>query len=217
MHNLNKNATIIVADDHPLLLKGMIEALESKEYQVSGKAKTGLEALNLIIEQQPTIAILDIEMPILSGIEVIKKAKENHTLTKFILLTSYKEQRIIIQAEQLQIQGYLLKDEPFEELDHCLQQVLKGKTYFSKTFNEIFDEDINPQLKKFKLLTPSERTIIRLIAQGYTSGEISNQLTVSIRTVEKHRSNIIHKLDLVSNDTSLSFWAEKYKAFILGL
>ncbi|MDO6760087.1 response regulator transcription factor [Tamlana sp. 2_MG-2023] len=217
MQNLNKNATIIVADDHPLLLKGMVETLESKDYQVTGKAETGLDALNLIIQQQPTIAILDIEMPILSGIEVIKKAKANHSPTKFILLTSYKEQRIILEAEQLQIQGYLLKDEPFEELDHCLQEVLKGGTYFSKTFNEVLDEDINPQLKKIKRLTPSERTILRLIAQGYTSGKISNELSVSVRTVEKHRSNIIHKLDLASNNTSLAFWSEKYKAFILGL
>lgn len=217
MQTLTNKTKIIVADDHPLLLKGMIEELTEKGYHIIGKAKTGLEALSLIIDKQPTIAILDVEMPFLSGIEVIQKAKESYSNTKFILLTSHKEQGIILQAEQLQIQGYLLKDEPFEELNFCLKEVLNGRTYFSKTFGKVLNEKINPQLKKIKLLTPSERTIIRMIAQGNSSHVISNQLTISIRTVEKHRSNIIHKLDLPSNENSLLNWAQQHKQLILNL
>lgn len=217
MQTLKTKSKIIVADDHPLLLKGMIEELIENGYNIIGKAQTGLEALSLIIDKQPTIAILDVEMPLLSGIEVIQKAKESNSNTKFILLTSHKEQGIILQAERLQIQGYLLKDEPFEELNFCLKEVLNGGTYFSKTFGRVLSEKINPQLKKIKILTPSERTIVRMIAQGNSSYEISNQLTISIRTVEKHRSNIIHKLNLSSSENSLSHWAQQHKQIFNNL
>lgn len=214
---VKKSPTILVADDHPLLLKGLVEELETKAYQVIGQAKNGSNALSMIIENEPDIAILDVEMPLLSGIEVIQKVKENQEVTKFIILTSHKENGIIIQAKNLHISGYLLKDEPFEELENCIQAVIRGEMYFSKTFSEVLEEKVNPQLKKIKYLTPSERTILRMIAQDNSSKKIAQKLSISIRTVEKHRSNIINKLDLSFSEDSLSSWVKDNKELILSL
>ena len=217
MYNLSEKPTVIVADDHPLLLKGLVEELQSKTYKVVGQAKNGLEALNLIIKSNPDIAILDVEMPLFTGIEVIQKAKENGTLTKFIILTSHKEQGIVSKAQSLHIDGYLLKDEPFEELEKCIQAIVNGQSYFSKTFTTVLEEEVNPKLKKLKFLTPSERTILRLITQQHSSKVIADKLSISIRTVEKHRSNIIDKLGLPSSGEALLSWTKEHKALILNI
>ena len=116
---MSKNIKIFIADDHPLLLKGLNEELLINGYNVVGTTVTGTEALKLIIKLKPDIAILDIQMPGISGFEVIKKSKIKKVQTKFVLLTSYKEKRFVIRAKTLNISGYLLKDEPFEEIEKC--------------------------------------------------------------------------------------------------
>ena len=92
--------------------------------------------------------------------------------------------------------GYIIKDEPFIELHNCIQKVSQGEPYYSNVFSEILTSEIAPQVEKMKFLSPSERTIVRLVASGKTSKEIGEALSISNRTVEKHRSNIISKLDL---------------------
>ncbi|UNY99784.1 response regulator transcription factor [Zhouia spongiae] len=214
---MNKKPSILIADDHPLLLKGLDEELVSKEYNVIATAINGMQALDLILNREPEIAILDIEMPLLSGIEVIKKSKKEGSKTKFIVLTSHKEQGLIYMSTQLGIDGYLLKEEPMSEIERCIAKVMKNETYFSTTFSRVLETEINPQLEKLKLLSPSERTILRLVAQSMTSKEIADHLLISVRTVQKHRSNIIQKLDIENHDDQLISWTQKYKELILSL
>jgi len=212
-----KNLNIIVADDHPMLLKGLTEELTTNGFNVIGTAKNGAIALELITKLNPDIAFLDIEMPLLTGFEVIKKCEGKTLKTKFIVLTSHKESRFVYKAKTLNISGYLLKDEPFIEIQKCLNAIKNGNTYFSTTFNTVFESEISPELEKIKLLSPSERTIVRLIAQGNTSKDIAELLLISIRTVQKHRTNILNKLQLSSNLDALSIWINNNKEIILSL
>ena len=198
-------------------LKGLVDELESKGYNVIAQASNGLEALELIIEKSPDIVVLDIQMPRLTGIEVIAKAREAGSSPRFILLTSYKEEGLVYKAQQLGISGYLLKEEPFSEMQKCLQKVSAGGTYFSRTFEQLVEEGINPQLQRLKLLSSSERTILRMMAQSKTSKEIAEELVISLRTVQKHRSNMIQKLALESDGDQWTSWLTKYREMILAL
>lgn len=205
---------LLLADDHPILLKGLADSLNGLGYNNLVTAINGAQALDLIMELQPEIAILDIEMPVLDGFEVIAKAKELGASTKFIVLTSYKEKAFVFQAQKLDIRGYLLKDEGIEVIDHCIQEVSKGNQCFSPAFNEIIDVEITPQLEKIKFLSPSERIIVRYISQDKSSKEIAEILSISYRTVQKHRTNIIQKLDLTPGTDSLTIWAQDNRDFI---
>ena len=200
---MNKSITILVADDHHMLLKGLVAAVTN-----------GALALDKIIDLKPKVAILDIEMPLLTGFEIIKKCTDKNLNTKFIILTSHKEKGFIHKAKILNISGYILKDEPFKELHNCIQSVSKGISYFSTLFNTVLDNEIAPQLQKIKLLSPSERTIVRLVAQGKSSKEIGELLIISSRTVSKHRSNIIAKLGLSPEMDALVIWTKEHQEFL---
>ncbi len=202
-----KNTTIVLADDHPLLLKGLSEEFIDNGYNVVGQATNGMQALELILVHNPVLAFLDIDMPLLTGFEVIKMAKEKKVQTKFIVLSFHKEKNYIIQAQNLQINGYLLKEDSFAEIELCMQKVLAGEICFSPSFGKGILQNASEELKRLGYLTPSEKTILKLIAQQKTSLEIAEMLFISERTVEKHRSNIIAKLDLDSSTNSLTSWA----------
>ncbi|BAO74696.1 DNA-binding response regulator, LuxR family [Winogradskyella sp. PG-2] len=207
----------MVADDHPLLLKGLVDQLKAYNYNLIASAENGAVALNKIVQLQPTIAILDEEMPLLTGFEVIKKCKEKDVKTKFIILTSHKEKAFVYKAKKLNISGYIIKDEPFLELHKCIQSISNGESYFSAIFNNVLKTEVVPELQKIKFLSPSERTIVRLVAQGLSSKEVGEQLSVSSRTIEKHRSNIINKLGLSPDMDALSNWAKAHKEFIFSI
>lgn len=212
-----EDISILVADDHPMLLKGLTDELSDFGYNVLEGALNGAVALATIIDHRPQLAILDIEMPLLTGFEVINKCHELDCKTKFIVLTSHKEKVFVLKAKKLNISGYLLKDEPFSEVEKCIQTVLDGGEYFSKVFDAIFDNEISPQIQKIKFLSPSERTIVRLIAQGKTSKDIGEMLSISHRTVEKHRANVILKLELPKSQDALVTWTQENKELILSL
>jgi len=211
---MRDNISIFIADDHPLLLRGLIDQLKEYGYHTLGAADNGATALDQIVKLQPDIAILDEEMPLLTGFEVIKKCKEKNIKTRFIILTSHKEKAFIYKAKKLNIFGYIIKDEPFIEIHKCIQSVSKGVPYFSDFFSSVFKNEVSPELQKLKLLSPSERTIVKLIAQNKSTKEIGELLFVSSRTIEKHRSNIISKLDLGYQKKSLSTWANENKHLI---
>lgn len=207
MNSLN-NPTIIIADDHPLLLKGLSDFLMEKGYNVVGSGNDGREAYNLIVQEQPDIAILDIQMPFMSGIEIAQKCRTNNIPTKIVLITLHKEKELYQKAKDLNIFGYILKEFALEEIETCIQTVKTGKPFFSEKLKEligvVFYED--SELNK---LTPSEKKILKLIAQDKTNKEIASQLFISYRTVEKHRSNIITKLCLEPKTNSLLIWAKE--------
>lgn len=211
------NITVLVADDHPMLLKGVVNELEAHNYSVVATAENGAQALEKVIAFNPDIALLDVEMPMLNGFEVIQKCQDKQLHTKFIILTSHKERGFVHKAKMLNLSGYMMKDEPFKALHACIQSVNRGIPYFSSVFNEVLSNEIEPQLQKIKLLSPSERTILRLVAQGKSSKDIGEQLSVSARTVEKHRSNIIAKLDLPHQSDALVFWTKEFQDIVANL
>jgi len=206
------NTSIIIADDHPLMLRGINDFLESKGFNILGSAEDGRSAYNLIVKEKPDIAILDIRMPHMTGLEVAEECKKNNIDTKIILITFDKEEELYDKAKELNIYGYILKEFAIEEIETCIAHVEMDEPYFS--------EEIAMYLNKSKTsnnsnsldgLTKSEKKIVRLIAENKTSQEIANELNVAIKTIHKHRSNIVSKLHLDNKPTSLSIWANLNK------
>ncbi|OAD90655.1 DNA-binding response regulator [Aequorivita soesokkakensis] len=212
-----KDISIVIADDHPMILKGLNEELTTNNYNVVGQAINGMEALELIMANSPNIALLDIDMPLLTGFEVIKKAKEKQVDTKFIVLSFHKENDYISQAKALQINGYLLKEDSFSEIEKCIECVLNNEIYFSRAFNADSLQSVSEDLKRIKHLTSSEKTILKLVSEQMSSQDIAETLFISIRTVEKHRSNIITKLELENTTNALTNWAYFHRNVIKEL
>ncbi len=211
-----KNTSIVLADDHPVLLKGLMEELIANGYNVVGSAINGIEALERVLSLKPTIALLDIDMPFLNGFEVVKTAKEKGSITKFIMFSYHREAEFIAQARLLQIDGYLLKEDSFSEIERCMDMVINGNEFVSTAFNSNMLKNVSDDILKLNLLTASEMTILKLIAQQETTVQIAKILSVSIRTIEKHRSNIIAKLWPKKSSNSLSLWAISNKSLILN-
>ena len=198
---------ILIADDHPFTLQGTKSFVESYGYKVTDTCSNGVSALNLIQLHTPEIAILDINMPGLDGLDVAKKVQESKLKTKVILLTMHKEMTIYKKASEYNIYGYILKEHAQTELEKCLIEVAKGNKYVS-TFleDDLFIDNKNDGDELVKL-TLSERKIIELISQQKTSKQIAELLFLSEKTVEGHRSNIIEKLGLPKEKNTLLKWA----------
>ena len=130
---MNK-VTLVLADDHPLLLQGLNTALKAKGFNVLGTACDGSAVLSLITELNPQIAILDIEMPHMDGLSVAKYCMEKGYETKFIILSYHKEIEFIARAKSLNVSGYLLKEDALEEIEACIKEVANGGQYFSSAF-----------------------------------------------------------------------------------
>jgi Response regulator containing a CheY-like receiver domain and an HTH DNA-binding domain len=206
---MKNKETIITADDHPLLLKGLNDFLLEKNYNIIGSGNNGREAYNLITKLNPDIAILDIQMPFMSGLEIAKKCKTNSISTRIILITLHKEKELYQQAQDLNIFGYVLKEFALEEIETCIKAVSEGKPFFSPEIKELLGSN-NLEESSLKSLTPSEKKILKLIAKDKTNKEIASLLFISYRTVEKHRSNIITKLELEHKTNSLLIWAKEH-------
>ncbi len=206
-------SSIIIADDHPLILKGLNDFLLEKKYNVLASAVNGKEALGLIEKNQPEIAILDIQMPFYTGLEIAKKCNELNYKTKIILITFEKDEAIYKQAKSLGIYGYVLKEFALEEIEHCLEAVDKNIPYFSPELLSYLEVEEVP--KELEFLTRTEAEVLKLIAQNKTGVVIADILFVSPRTVEKHKSNIIKKLKLSHKQNSLLIWAKENEQHIL--
>lgn len=202
--------SIFLADDHPLIMIGLKDFLKQKGWNIIGTENCGRKALNFIIENKPNIAILDINMPLLTGIEIAERCKKMNSQTKIILLTSHREIDFYLKAKEYNISGYLLKDSGTEELEDCINSVVKDVPYFSKKIKNYlrFQKESNILLKK---LTMSEIRILKYISELKSTSEIARLLFLSPRTVERHRSNIIEKLNLGSENRALNKWVEKNK------
>ncbi|MFB9053248.1 DNA-binding response regulator [Formosa undariae] len=201
-------SSIVIADDHPLMLKGMTNYLTSINYNIVGSATDGQAAYNLIVKLKPEIAILDIRMPQRSGLEIAEDCKNNNIPTKIILITFDKREDVYEKAQELNVYGYILKEFAVEEIENCIESVIQNTPYFS--------QDIIPNLEKsnknvdptiLKKLTKTEIKIIKLISLNKTSPEIADNLNVSSRTVDKHRSNIVNKLNIQGKHNALFIWA----------
>lgn len=204
---------IIIADDHPVVLFGTKIFLEKKGFDVIMACENGLEAYNQIITKKPEIAVLDMSMPGLSGLEVLEKLTQQKCSTKVVLLTMHNDASIFNRARALNAQGYLLKDFAMEELEKCIQEILKGNTYFSSHLTQKLtihsSEEEDPNLKQ---LTFAEKKILELVAAQKSTKEIAALLFISEKTVETHRGHIIKKLNIPPGKNALLIWAMKMKA-----
>jgi len=206
------NPTIIIADDHPLVLKGLKDFLIEKDFNVLASAKNGKEALSLIKAHVPDIAILDIKMPFYTGLEIAEKCKEEKLPTKIALITFEKDEITYNKAKALGVFGYILKEFALEEMENCISSIINGKAYFSPELVAYIQVDKTPE--KLKSLTEAERNILKLVADTKTAKEIAKELFISARTVEKHKSHIRTKLVLGSKSESLYLFAKEYLEYL---
>lgn len=206
------STSIITADDHPLILKGLNDFLLEKDFNVIASAKNGKDAFTLISAHQPDIAILDIQMPILTGLQVAEKCKSEGLSTKIIIITFEKSEEIYNKAKSLGIYGYILKEFAIAEIEHCIESVLQERSYFSAELIEYLEIKETPDA--LKTLTDTEMKVFKLIAQNKTAKEIASVLFISDRTAEKHKSNIRTKLKLESNANSIVLFAKEHEEFL---
>ncbi|WP_194766992.1 response regulator [Tamlana sp. I1] len=208
------NTSIVIADDHALILRGLTDFLTEQGYNIIGSTDDGHSAYNMIVKLKPEIAILDINMPCMTGLDVAEACNKNKLPTKIILLTLEKDEKYFDKAIEYNVYGYILKEFAIDQIETCIEHVVKGSPYFS--------EDISPYLVKthlgnrpdtIELLTKSELKIVKLISKNKTSQEIAEELSISVRTVDKHRSNVVQKLELGNRPTSLSIWANLNKSY----
>jgi len=210
---MNKKITVIIADDHPIFRNGLKQMLnEEANIILLGEANNGEKALQLITEKKPDIAILDIDMPRMTGLEVLRELKEDDV--KVIFLTMYGEEDIFDEAMNLGIKGYVIKDSAVTDIIDCIHSVSEDRHYISpsmsdylikrrKKFSEL--KNNNPKLDE---LTISEKKILKYIAENKTSKEIAEILYISYRTVENHRANISGKLNLKGTHSLVKFAIE---------
>lgn len=196
---------IILADDHVMLRDGIKKIInETSGMRVVAEVSDGLELLQQMKQLSVDLVILDISMPRLRGIEAAQEIRKSHPHVKTLFLSMYKTKEYLHLALSAGAKGYLLKEDTGSELIHAIKAVRKGKTYLSPLFLEDLPDDLigicsgNVQLTSDPL-TPRERQIIKLIAEGKTSKEIAILLFISIHTVNNHRKNIKKKLKIYNN------------------
>jgi len=209
------SVSIVIADDHPLMLRGLSDYIESKGFNIVGKAEDGKIAYSLIVKHKPTIAILDIRMPGMTGLEIAEACKTNELDTKIILITFDNEEHLFDKAREYNVYGYILKEFAIEEIELCIEHVKNGTPYFSEEIASYLNSKIIHTNKSLlDCLTKTEIKVLKLLSENLTSQQICEILDSSIRTVEKHRSNITNKLNLQKSRNALLVWASLNKELL---
>jgi len=208
-------STILLADDHPLVRFGLSEIIQRyTQFHIVAEANDGARALELIEQHRPTVAILDIDMPKMNGLQVAKHIFDHKIPTDVIILTMHDEPDLFEQAMDVGVMGYVLKDSAESEISAAIQSVYRGKHYISPTLTDVLlrHSDQHKKADEQKLghsvLTQAERIVLKLVAESKTTKEIADQLFVSERTVESHRSSICTKLDLHGPNALLRYALE---------
>lgn len=206
---------VLIADDHTILRQGLLKIIEGKpSIEVVAETGDGEEALELILSLKPDVAVLDINMPGKSGLEIVKACGDTGVATEFIILTMYKEQEYFDEALDSGVKGYILKENASSDLLDCIASVAAGKPYVSPILSEyLIHSDgrrrrAQEELPLLQRLTEMERKVLKLIAQNKTSKEIAGELFISYRTVQNHRNNICTKLNLKGYNKLLQFALE---------
>ena len=192
---------IVLADDHALFRQGLKGILEgAADLEVVGEAGDGLKLLNLLNANQldPHLVILDISMPNLRGIEAIREIKTIHPNVKILIVTMHKDKEYLLQSLAAGADGYFLKKDADTELFAAIEKIRNGKNYVSPHLSEELADDWEQIRVGFTkpLLTPREREVLKLIAEGKSNKDIADLLFISVHTVERHRANIMEKLNL---------------------
>lgn len=208
--------TIIIADDHPMTLNGIKLYVENLGYTVLKTHQNGLEAYEGIKALKPNFVILDLNMPGMNGLEVLEKIRTVDKDIKIILYTMYQEKSFLIKAQELGVNGYLLKDFAIEELSVCLEKLNANENWFSpKLEDTLIIKKHDSEAAKVLTLTTSEKKILSLISKDLNTKAIADLLFVSEKTIEKHRSNIIKKLGLPNERNVLQRFALQNQSLLV--
>lgn len=200
------------ADDHPLLRKGVTELLlQTGDLEWAGSAADGEEALQKLRAIQPDVALLDIEMPLLSGLEVARTLLAEGSPTAFILLTLFKDKGFLQRAIAMGIKGYLLKESSEKEIIDCIRSVYRGQAYINPSLSQYLIQQNSERDELLSKLSDHELNILRLIARQKTTAEVADMLFISQKTVANHRSNISKKLELNGEQNGLLKWAIEHR------
>jgi len=204
---------VVIVEDHRLFREGLKSLLADKRnFEVVGEAGDGLEALRCVRKHRPNLILLDISMPKMNGISVMREIKGQFPEIKILALTIHQSDQYVLEAFEAGADGYCLKDAGRRELMVAITSVLEGKKYISPTIADNVMEGYLVGRKKLKsqttwdTITPREREVLKLLGEGYQNKEISDMLHISVKTVEKHRANIMNKLDL-HNAAALTAYA----------
>jgi two-component system response regulator NreC len=192
---------IIIADDHQILRQGLMTLIEKEpDMEVVGEAEDGHRTVTMVRELIPHVVVMDIKMPDLTGIEATRQILSELSDVKVIALSMYADRGFVNDMLKAGACGYLLKDCAFEELAQAIRLAMSNKTYLSPGIAEIVIKDYatinsSPRESVFSVLTPREREVLQLIAEGKRARQIAELLNISVKTVETHRQQIMQKLD----------------------
>jgi len=216
---MTSTISVVIADDHPLFRKGLRQSIEEDaSLRIVGEAGNGADALRLIEERMPDVAVLDIDMPEMRGLQVAKEVQKKKLFVGLIILTIYREEDMFNEAMDSGVRGYVMKETAVIDLLEAIKAVAIGKYYFSPAVaGHLMGRSqrakhlltVKPSLSD---LTPAEQRILKLIALNKTSKEIADDLSISYRTVESHRTNIATKLNIHGSHSLLKFALENKSA-----
>jgi len=203
-----KKINILIVDDHPMVLEGLRSLLSGIGYlQIAGTATNAFEAMDIIKNTTVHVAIVDINLPDINGIELTKKIKTEYPLIKVLAMSTFKERSYISQMIQNGASGYLVKSASKEEIEEAILTAYEGKLYLSMNINTV---DIAKQLStQLPAISTREKEVLSLIADGLTNQQIAAQLFISLHTVESHRKNLLIKFE-ANNTATLIKLAVKY-------
>ena len=188
---------VLLADDHEVVRQGLKILLEREGFSVVAEAANGHEAIKLCEANHPEVAVLDLGMPLLNGIDAAREITKAGSRTRVILLTMHAEDHLVLESLRSGVTGYLLKTRASDELVQAIRSVARGEMYLTRSVSEtvvkafLAKEDLPGQL-----LSDRERQVLQLVAEGQTTKEIASMLGISVKTAESHRSNIMEKLDI---------------------
>jgi DNA-binding NarL/FixJ family response regulator len=188
---------VILADDHVLVRQGIKSLLEREGMQVVGEAGDGQEAISLAEKHLPDVAILDIGMPILNGLDAARGVRKACAKTKVILLTRHDEDQYVTEALRAGVKGYVLKHQVAHDLVHAIHQVCRSGVYLSPSISRaVADAYLSKAEAAPDPLSARERQVIQLIVEGKSTREIAMLLGICVKTAESHRARLMHKLDI---------------------
>jgi DNA-binding NarL/FixJ family response regulator len=219
---MSKRLAVLIADDHPIFRTGLREVIaQDPTLELVAEAGDGPTALRLIKELKPAAAVLDLDMPEMSGLQLARKVMEAKLPVALIILTMYKEPRVFNEAIDAGILGYVLKENAVNDLLECIHSVVAGRAFISPSLSSILlnrkeqSKDLLAQTPGLEALTPTERRILAFIAENLTSKEIAERAGISPHTVENHRANICRKLNLRGSHSLLKFAFDNKQRLLL--
>lgn len=200
---MTRTCKVVIAEDYRILREGLKSLLKPRgDIDVVGEAGDGMEAIRCVETLHPDLLLLDLSMPKMSGLSVIKNLKARYPETKILALTIHESEDYILETFQSGLDGYCLKEASHSELLLAIDTVLQGKTYLSPGISDkvlvgFLGERKSPKpVSSWETITQREREILKMVGEGYKNRDIADYLCISVKTVEKHRSNIMRKLDV---------------------